>query len=93
MTATDEIKLSTQVSEAKKPAPTPTITNQQHEQRKCFYCLAINGKLDARVKTLFNAFELSDQQRTDYTQRRDDILLSMTMLEVREQTYQTRLAK
>lgn len=75
-----------------KAAPINQSTNQ-HNQQKCLYCLVKGGKLTSSFTEYFYRIELTEQQIFDYDQRREDILLSITMLEVREQIYQTRLAK
>lgn len=79
-------------SSSSKTTPVNSSTSQ-HNQQKCLYCLAKSGKLSSAFADFFIRIELTEQQVLDYEKRRDDIILSMTMMEVRDQVYQTRLAK
>lgn len=55
--------------------------------------MALEDESSSKFGPLFARFKLTDEMKLDFDKRREDILSSMTMLEVRETTYQTRLAK
>jgi hypothetical protein len=55
--------------------------------------LALEDQSSSEFGPLFARFKMTDEMKFDAEQRREDIITSMTLLEVRETTYQTRLAK
>ncbi|KAI6217533.1 Rict-1 [Aphelenchoides besseyi] len=85
----DHLKVSTESKE------TNEVQKNEHDTQKCPYCL-FNLKSPKSVgsflSSLFTNLTLTDKHISDYAIRRDDILNTMTMLEVREALYQTRLA-
>lgn len=70
----------------------PPQSTNEHDPRKCLYCRAVEEKPSSGVGRLLSKHVLPEQPKLEFEQRREDILTSMAMLEVKESTYQTRLA-